>query len=233
MKKLLLLGFLFSNSLLAINSGALLDGLQSDTSTITPGSVNLGTDTTGDYVSNILAGNGISTTGAASGETISHTISVNQDYDFAFTGNVAFTPAGTDDMAITTDADSLLTISGLADVSGDALCISGANVLGTCAAAVFTTSVSSPILLSPATGGADDVLIKPAGSTAFTILESGALQQNQNTTSQPTCDASGLGLEIMYKKGAGASEVVSKCICEQIAGPNYVWAPATATGDCT
>lgn len=66
-----------------------------------------------------------------------------------------------------------MSFSGLSDVSGDALCINGSDVMGTCAAAVFTTSVSSPILLSPATGSADDITIKPAGTTMMTIAEAG------------------------------------------------------------
>ena len=45
--------------------------------TIAANSVALGTDTTGDYVSTITAGTGIFTTGATSGETIAHTLSVN------------------------------------------------------------------------------------------------------------------------------------------------------------
>lgn len=64
-----------------------------------------------------------------------------------------------------------LEFSALSDVSGDAMCISAGSVVGTCAAAVFTTSVSSPIILSPATGSADDILIKPAGTTAATFAE--------------------------------------------------------------
>ena len=67
--------------------------------------------------------------------------------------------------------DGAMTFSALSDVSGDAVCVSSLNVVGTCAAAVFTTSVSSPILLSPVTGGADDILIKPAGTTAATFAE--------------------------------------------------------------
>ena len=45
--------------------------------TIAANSVLLGTDTTGDYVSSITAGAGVFTTGATSGETISHTVSIN------------------------------------------------------------------------------------------------------------------------------------------------------------
>jgi hypothetical protein len=39
--------------------------------------ITLGTGTTGDYVSTITGGNGITTTGATSGETIAHTLSIN------------------------------------------------------------------------------------------------------------------------------------------------------------
>jgi hypothetical protein len=44
--------------------------------TIGANSVALGTDTTGDYVANLLAGSGIATTGATSGEGIVHTVSL-------------------------------------------------------------------------------------------------------------------------------------------------------------
>lgn len=186
---------------LALAQAGLIGGLQSDTYSV--GTATLGGDTTGDYVSNVLAGNGIATSGAASGETISHTISVNQDFDFTFTGNVGFTPAGTDDLTITTDVDSKLVLAGLTDVSGDALCISGANVAGTCAAAVFTTSVAAPTLIQ----------------SSVNVL--------------PTCDINAVGHTIMYDKGAGASQTISQCVCEQQAGPAYAWGSTTSTGDCT
>ena len=44
--------------------------------TIGANSVALGTDTTGDYVANLLAGSGVATTGAATGEGIVHTVSL-------------------------------------------------------------------------------------------------------------------------------------------------------------
>ena len=44
--------------------------------TIGANSVALGTDTTGDYVANVLAGSGIATTGAATGEGTVHTVSL-------------------------------------------------------------------------------------------------------------------------------------------------------------
>ena len=46
------------------------------TATIAANSVALGTDTTGDYVSVITPGNGLTSTGAATGEGIAHQISV-------------------------------------------------------------------------------------------------------------------------------------------------------------
>ena len=47
------------------------------TATIQPNSVALSTDTTGDYVSTITAGTGLTSTGATSGEGIAHTLSVD------------------------------------------------------------------------------------------------------------------------------------------------------------
>ena len=47
------------------------------TATIIPNSVALATDTTGDYVADLTAGTGITSTGAVSGENISHTLSVD------------------------------------------------------------------------------------------------------------------------------------------------------------
>lgn len=64
-------------------------------------------------------------------------------------------------------------LDGLADVNGDAVCVESDGDFGTCGAAVFTTSVSSPILQSPLTGGSDNILIKPAGTTMMTIAEAG------------------------------------------------------------
>lgn len=88
-----------------------------------------------------------------------------------FKGGFTVAPAGTDDYTITTDSDSSLVVSGLSDVSGDAMCVSSGNVVGTCAAAVFTTSISSPALISPLTGGADDITFKPAGTLGMTLAE--------------------------------------------------------------
>src|SRR6185503_12934789 len=55
------------------------DGTLSSTGvfTIASNAVGLGTDTTGSFVARIIPGNGIATTGATTGEDITHTISVD------------------------------------------------------------------------------------------------------------------------------------------------------------
>ena len=45
----------------------------------TADTIDLGTDTTGNYVGTIAAGTGVSTTGASTGEGVAHTISIGQD----------------------------------------------------------------------------------------------------------------------------------------------------------
>ncbi len=77
----------YSSSIFDRVSGDILINSASGVATIQPNSVELGTDTTGDYVATITAGNGISTTGATSGENISHTISLNTS-SAHFTGGV-------------------------------------------------------------------------------------------------------------------------------------------------
>lgn len=66
----------YSSSIFGTVSGDILI-TAAGVASIQANSVALGTDTTGDYVSTITAGNGIATTGASSGETIAHTISLN------------------------------------------------------------------------------------------------------------------------------------------------------------
>jgi hypothetical protein len=60
--------------------------------TIAANSVALGTDTTGDYVGTITGGTGVTSTGATSGEGISHTISIGQAV--ATSSNVQFNSLG-------------------------------------------------------------------------------------------------------------------------------------------
>lgn len=85
------------------------------------------------------------------------------------------------------------------------------------------------VLLVAATAYAGNSLVSGAPGSNF--VESNGIQAV--ITVQPTCDSSALGLEIVYRKGAGATEITSRCVCEQIAGPSYVWNSATSSGDCT
>jgi hypothetical protein len=74
-------------------TGTITDlGNVSFATTIATNSVALGTDTTGDYVGTITAGTGVSSTGATSGEGISHTISIGQAV--ATNSNVQFNSLG-------------------------------------------------------------------------------------------------------------------------------------------
>lgn len=76
------------------------------TTTIQPNSVALGTDTTGDYISGVIQGTGVTVTGTA-GEGWSPTISIGQDV--AATANVTFNNiSSTGDVVI----DGNLTVSG-------------------------------------------------------------------------------------------------------------------------
>ena len=74
-------------------TGTITDlGNVSFATTIAADSVALGTDTTGNYVATITAGTGVSSTGATSGEGITHTISIGQAV--ATSSNVQFNSLG-------------------------------------------------------------------------------------------------------------------------------------------
>jgi hypothetical protein len=74
-------------------TGTITDlGNVSFATTVAANSVALGTDTTGDYVSTITAGTGVSSTGATTGEGIAHTISIGQAV--ATSSNVQFNSLG-------------------------------------------------------------------------------------------------------------------------------------------
>lgn len=194
-----------------------------------PNGLQLGSATSGNFVGTLAAGNGISTTGAATGENIAHSVSVNQDYNFNMTGNFTCTPAGTDDINLVTDSDSNLIITGMTDVSGDAVCMSAGNVAGTCAAAVFTTSVSSPALLSPASGGADDITLSPATVTGLTVAEAGQVQINRVVSSHSACAAAGdRGKIEVYSVG----DTVSFCGCWQSGVATYAWVGLHVGASC-
>tara|TARA_R110000782_G_scaffold13460_3_gene39663 strand:+ start:2394 stop:3542 length:1149 start_codon:yes stop_codon:yes gene_type:complete len=65
--------------------------------TIQPNSVALGTDTTGNYIATLIAGTGITSTGATTGENIAHSLSINygSTAGTAVQGNTTLTVNGT------------------------------------------------------------------------------------------------------------------------------------------
>lgn len=118
----------------------------SGVATIQADSVALGTDTTGDYVATLTAGNGITSTGAATGEGIAHSLSV--DYgsgaNQAVQGDVTLAVVGTaNEIEVTNGAASALganrsitiglpddvTITGDLTVLGDTTTLSTTNLL--------------------------------------------------------------------------------------------------------
>jgi len=89
------------------------------TTTIAANSIALGTDTTGDYVSTITGGNGISSSGATSGETIAHSLSID------LTDTNIFASDGTASRAVVLDGSgdfsaNMITSDLTGDVTGTA-----------------------------------------------------------------------------------------------------------------
>jgi hypothetical protein len=99
-------------------TGTITDlGSVSFETTIAANSVALGTDTTGNYVATIAAGTGVSSTGAATGEGIAHTISIGQAV--ATSSNVQFNSVGVGMAASAT--------AGRIDASGDIVAFSSSD----------------------------------------------------------------------------------------------------------
>lgn len=113
----------------------IMQGSQVNSVEIEANSVVLGADTSGSYVESIEEGSGISSTGANTGEAISHTISVDQSFEPTWTGIQTFTPSGTKDIIFNVDADSSLRVVGTSTAAGTFLCLDASNNLVKCATA--------------------------------------------------------------------------------------------------
>jgi hypothetical protein len=127
--------------------------------------VTMGTHTSGNYVATITGGNGISSTGATTGETIDHTLSVD------LTDTNIFASDGTASRAVVLDASGDFTANVItADIDG----IVGAN---TPAAGTFTTLTAntSATLASAAVSDLTSGRVVLAGT-------SGELEDNGNLT---------------------------------------------------
>lgn len=96
-----------------LNASMITGGNLSISPTITADSVTLGNDTIGDYVAtlDVVVGDGLETSGAATGEGIAHSIGIDQTHSPTWTGAHTFTPSGTNDFSINTDADSSIVVN--------------------------------------------------------------------------------------------------------------------------
>jgi hypothetical protein len=132
MKKLLfLLLFISSNAF----AQSMISGIQVDVASApAPNSIILGTDTTGDYVSDVIvaAGGGVLTTGASSGADVSHTLSVDQSFSPTWTGTQTFSPSGTNSVVFNIGATAPVQIVGTSTAAGTFLCLDGSNNVVTC-----------------------------------------------------------------------------------------------------
>ena len=130
------------------------------TATIQPNSVALSTDTTGDYVSTITAGTGLTSTGATSGEGIAHTLSVDA-------AQTQITSVGT------------LTSLTVDDITIDGSTISDSGTLDITSGADFTIDSAADITLD---AGGGDWRYKDDGTTIATWSNvSGTYQVKVNT----------------------------------------------------
>ena len=130
------------------------------TATIQANSVALGTDTTGDYVSTITAGTGLTSTGATSGEGVAHSLSVDA-------AQTQITSVGA------LDGGSITSGFGSIDVGSSAITTTGTITGGTLAGTLSTaaqTNITSVGTLSTLT--VDNVIINGTtiGHTSDTDL---------------------------------------------------------------
>lgn len=154
MFKYIILSFVF----LSLSANAfLMTGSQVNAVEIAPGAVVLDADTSGRYVGNITASGGVATTGAADGEDISHGLSVDQSFEPTWTGIQTFSPSGTKDVIINTDADSNLRIVGTSSAVGTFLCLDGSDNVVDC------TMANSIALTTDTTGNYVGTLVAGTG----------------------------------------------------------------------
>ena len=126
------------------------------TATIQANSVALGTDTTGDYVSTITGGTGITSTGATSGEGIAHSLSVDAS-------QTQITSVGA------LDAGSITSGFGSIDVGSSAITTSGTVTGGTLAGTLSTAAQTNITSVGTLTGFTSTGIDDNADATAITI----------------------------------------------------------------
>lgn len=210
MYKTILVTFLFSLSANAF----IMVGSQVNAVDIAPGAVILGADTSGRYVGNLTASGGVSTSGAGDGEDISHALSVDQSFEPTWTGIQTFTPSGTKDVIINTDADSLLTLNGLQTTNGDGLCLTAGSALAVCNDASFAGNITASNLSGTNTGDqtitlTGDVTGTGTGSFAATISANSVALTTDTTGDYVGTLAAGTGISTT---GAASGEGIAHSV---------------------
>lgn len=181
----------YSSSIFSTISGDILIN-SAGVATIQADAVVLGTDTSGDYVATITAGDGISTTGATSGETIAHTISLS-------TSSVHFT----DGIKQKLDADGVVSSSAQIDVRNttgiQTIATTGSNTFSGAQTITDTTNSTTfedgALIVAGGVGIAKDVNI--SGSLTVTgLLTAISMSTQYVTSSQYTIGTSRIVLNI-------------------------------------
>ena len=218
--------------------------------TIAANSVALGTDTTGDYVSTITAGAGVFTTGASSGETIAHTVSINSGSMLAFytgstfgavSGDITITAGGV--AAIGTGVIVNADVNNSAAIAASKINFSGtgfvsASVLaagsGQGSTTLTTNGVSSGDVTATGLGTAGtptfagltitngNIAINNTTSTALTTTGTTAAVFNTTAT---TVNAFGAATAISIGAATGTTTINNDT---RIKGALYVDGPVTA-----
>lgn len=139
------------------------------TATVQANGVELGTDTTGDYVADITAGSGLNSTGATSGEGISHELSVDSGSLLPFISSSVFG---------TVSGDITITDGGVASIQANSVAL-GTDTTGDYVAALG--SGTGVTIGSNSGEGSNPTIAVDYGSTSNT-----AVQGNTSLTIQGT-----------------------------------------------
>lgn len=188
-------------------------------SSVQANSVALGTDTTGDYVSNITGGAGIDSTGATTGETISHTLSFDST---EVSGNRTWGDASTDTIVWTWDRatgtdPNMIVGTGVLTFNGDLTAVGfRTGVTGYIRGGIVSDS-GSVIAIGAVGGGADGrITIQSMGEDIR--LESGedlVATSVENMTFTPastktfTVTTSGLNADITLDSGNDSDVILT------------------------
>lgn len=197
----------------SFSGGLLVNSVQNN-------SVDLGTDTVGDFVATITAGGGL--TGTATGEGSTPTLAIGAGNGITVNADDIAVVYGSAANTAVQGSTTLVCPTGTGDLSGGGNTITlGAG--GTCSnitiseAPVFDTSVTTPLLTyagaltlqTTATGGADDLIFKTAGSEAMRLLENGNLFFERGTDDATIVVATPSGAPATYTFSGATGTVLT------------------------